>query len=122
MRLLSVPLKDIFLYLATEPMTRSWRRPRMTTTCMESIVSSILIMLEYAVIRTPDTKASNRPKDLVAHSFFLWSCFASSSLLDFSQGSVDGDFFDNEENDFDNLEDVNDNIDSNDAAESDLRF
>ena len=59
------PQKLKFLYMATTSITAICKAPRMTTTCKLSISSSILIMLEYAVISTPDMKANKSPRDRI---------------------------------------------------------
>lgn len=40
------PRKEFFLYMAIPPMSMSWKTPLITTTCMLSISTRSLIMLE----------------------------------------------------------------------------
>ena len=63
------PRNGRFLYLAITPMMTSCKSPLITTSCMESISLTILIILEYAVIKSPDIKANRRPRDWFQHSF-----------------------------------------------------
>merc|ERR1719483_69318 len=82
-----VPRNESFLYFAIMPIMTNCMTPLITTTCIESISLSILIMLEYAVMSTPDMKAKIRPNDLVNSSFS--GIFTSDHLEDLKEEATD---------------------------------